>query len=81
MTKSVPPPDGSIPAYRAQYKVSPETKKFWEKLFHQPLSDKEVQEMTDAFVKNVCQQMQQVSKDCIEKMKELERERKEVSGG
>lgn len=79
MSDSVQPPDQKLPGYHPQYKVSAQTKQFWEKLFHSQLTDLEAQQMTDAFVKNVCDQMNKVSNDYIQNMKKIEAERKENS--
>lgn len=81
MSGNVNPTPPSLPGYHAQYKVSPQMKAFWEKLFHMELSDDDVQKLTDSFTKNVCDQMNKVSNHYIENMKKLEAERKEASGG
>lgn len=78
MTENVP----GIPKYQAQYTVSPEFKKFWETLFHNyPLTDKELSQMTDQFIKQVWDQMNTVLQHYLQTMKELEQKRKEDDQG
>ena len=66
--------------YQSQYKVSPEFRKFWEKLFpNTELTDTEVKQLTDTFTRNVASQMNHVLNHALENMKRLEEERKENS--
>ncbi len=65
-----------IPHYHAQYKVSPEFRKYWEKLFPRAvLSDKQIQQMTDQFVKQVSDDMNRVLNWALKEQKKRERER------
>ena len=70
-SSGVPPDSGGIPGpYKSQYIVSPQFRQFWEKLFHGvQLSDKEVSQLTDQFVKNVWNQMNQVLQWTLEQQK------------
>lgn len=66
-----------IPGYKAQYRVSPAFRKFWEKLFHgADISDKQVQQMTDQFVKQVSDQMNQVLNWALKEQKKRDEEEK-----
>ncbi len=65
---------GSLP-YKPQYRVSPEFRKFWEKLFKgTELSDKEVQQMTDQFVKKVSDDMNHTLNWAIQQQKKRDQE-------
>ncbi len=69
-------------SYRAQYNVSPEFRKFWETLFKgYPLSDKQLSQMTDTFVKTVWDQMNHCLQHQLQVMKELESRQKEDDNG
>lgn len=68
---------GDIPGYKPQYRVSPAFRKFWEKLFKgADLSDKQVQQMTDQFVKQVSDQMNQVLNWALKEQKKRDEEEK-----
>ena len=71
-----------LPKYYAQYKVSPEFRKFWETLFkNYPLTDEQLSQMTDQFVKMVWDQMNTVLQHYMQTMKDLEQKRKEEDQG
>ena len=68
-------PEGIQPPYKSQYAVSPEFRKFWESLFKgAALTDKQVSQMTDQFVKNVWSQMSQVLNWALEQQKKRNQE-------
>ena len=75
----VSPPDGSGSGYyKPQYVVSSQFRHFWEKMFHGvDLSDKEVSQMTDQFVKNVCGEMNKVLQWALQQQKERHQDEKE----
>lgn len=78
----ISPTDKSDDSYKAQFRASPQFRKFWESLFHgADLSDKEVGQLTDNFVKNVADNMNQVLKWALDEQKKRESERKENEGG
>ena len=67
--------------YKPQYQVSPQFRKFWERLFHgAELTDKEVHQLTDQFVKSVSDNMNQVLNWALKQQKEREEDRKEQEG-
>ncbi len=72
--------DGSS-FYKAQYTVSPQFRKFWEKGFKgTSLTDKEIHQLTDGFFQNFTNQMNTVMNNALKEMKKLERERKRAEG-
>lgn len=77
---NVTPPDsnqGGIP-YKPQYEVSPEFRKFWEKLFHgAQLTDTQVHQLTDQFVQTVADNMNQVLNWALQQQKQREEDEKE----
>lgn len=75
----VKPPDNSEgPHYTPQYQVSPQFKKFWHHLFHgADISDKQLSQMTDQFIKRVWDQMSQVLNWALKQQKERDRKEKE----
>lgn len=81
MVEPAKPTDPKTPGYHAQYTVSKEFKQFWEHLFHQPLSNDDLQKMTDQFVKSVWDNMNRVLKHALDAMKKLEEERKKEEAG
>ncbi len=73
-------PSGGVP-YKPQYQVSPEFRKFWERLFHgTELTDTEVHQLTDQFVKNISDNMNQVLNWALKEQKKREQDRKEEEG-
>jgi len=67
--------------YKPQYTVSPEFRKFWEKLFHgAQLSDKEVSQMTDQFTKNVWNQMNTTLQWALAQQKKRDQKEKTEGG-
>ena len=62
--------------YHGEYKVSPTFKKFWEQIFHKPISDKLASKMTDQFIQSVVSSMNKVLKHALKVQKEIERQRK-----
>ncbi len=71
-------PGDTGPAYKSQYAVSPEFRQFWEKLFKgQALTDKQVSQMTDQFVKNVWSQMSQVLNWALEQQKKRDQDQQQ----
>lgn len=78
---SPPDPSGGTP-YKAEYKVSPTFRHFWETLFkNNQLTDKEVSQLTDQFVKNVWSQMSEVLNWALKQQKERNQKQKEEQGG
>ncbi|MBU6383043.1 MAG: hypothetical protein KGQ49_03790 [Verrucomicrobia bacterium] len=70
-------PTSPSPHYKPQYKVSPEFRKFWEKMFPGvPLTSLEIQQLTDQFVKNVANNMNEVLNWALKEQKKREEERK-----
>ncbi|MBX7066354.1 MAG: hypothetical protein K1X28_03905 [Parachlamydiales bacterium] len=70
----VSPTGSGGPAYKPQYRVSPEFRKFWEKLFHgAELSDLQIHQMTDQFVKKVSDDMNQVLAWALKEQKKREK--------
>lgn len=68
---------GGIP-YKPQYQVSPEFRKFWQRLFHgAELSDKEIHQLTDQFVKSISDQMNQVLNWALQQQKKRDQDEKE----
>lgn len=68
---------GDTPPFKAQYTVSPAFKKFWETLFHNaPLTKQQLSEMTDAFIHNVANQMNNVLQWAIRQQKKRHEEEK-----
>lgn len=69
-------PTGSDgPHYKPQYAVTPEFRQFWEHLFHgTQLTDKQVSQLTDQFVKNVWNQMNQVLSWALKQQKKRHQE-------
>jgi len=72
---------GGMP-YKPQYQISSGARHFWEKLFHgQPLSDKEVSQMNDQFIKSVWNNMNQVLKWALAQQKKRDREQRQQRNG
>lgn len=71
---SMNPTDAAVAAtsanYVPQYKVSPEMQKFWAQLFHGPVSEQQAQQLTDGFVKNICDRMNHVMNWALKQQKE-----------
>lgn len=68
---------GGVP-YKAQYEISPQFRKFWQKLFHSTdLTDKELHQMTDQFVKNISDNMNQVLNWALKEQKKRDQKEKE----
>jgi hypothetical protein len=79
MTSNVPPGGGSgVPPYRPEFRVSPQFRKFWEQLFRNaPLTNEQVSQMTDQFVKMTWNQMNQVLQWALQQEKERHRRERE----
>ena len=78
---SPPSPSGGAP-YKGEYQISPEMRKFWEKLFPgTDLSNKEVGQMTDQFVRNVWNQMNSVLQWALQQQKDRNQQAKGDGGG
>lgn len=75
----IPPVDSGGMPYKPQFKVSPEFRKMWTSLFKGvELSDLQIHQMTDQFVKSVSDQMNSVLNWAIQQQKE--RDEKEKKG-
>lgn len=78
MTDISPPDKTGGAHYKAQYEVSPSFRKFWEKMFPgTQLSNKELHELTDSFIRNVADNMNQVLNWALREQKKRHREEKE----
>ncbi len=80
---SVPPTDPSPTdpsegaPYKSQFHVSPQFKKFWETLFHHTeLTDKQVSQMTDQFIRQVWDNMSQVLNWALQQQKKRDEDEK-----
>lgn len=71
-----------VPEYKGQFQVSPEFKKFWHSLFKgQDLSEKQMSQMTDQFIKMTWAQMSQVLNWALKEQKKRDQEEKQERGG
>lgn len=70
------------PPYQGRFEVSSEFKQFWHHLFkNAEISEKQMQQMTDQFIKMVWDQMSRVLKWALEQQKERDKNEKEERGG
>ncbi len=85
MVDSVPPSGSSgipdkVPLpenYKGEFKVSPAFQKFWDQMFHQHVDPKQAAKMTEQFINQVWNDCNRVLQQALQKMKELEKQRKE----
>lgn len=78
-TSPVDPAGGN---YKPQFKASPEFRKFWQHLFQNTeLTDRQVSQMTDQFVRNVWNQMNSVLQWALEEQKKRHQQEKEDQAG
>ena len=64
--------------YKSQYRVTPAFRKYWETVFHGAhLTNKEISELTDTFVKNVTNSMNQTLNWALQQQKKRDQKEKE----
>lgn len=77
MSDVSPAGSGGIPSYKPQYRVSPEFKKFWDKLFHgAEISELQYHQLTDQFTNRISDEMNRVLNWALKQQKKREKQEK-----
>lgn len=70
-------PTGDAPHYKQQFKVSPEFKKFWNKLFHgAQISEIQYSQLTDQLTNQLANDIKDAMNRTIKEMKKNEKREK-----
>lgn len=72
-------PADNDPPYKAQYSMTSEDKKWVKHLFHDKITDKQVQQFWDGYIKNMSDQMNHVLDNALKEQKKRDQEDKEAN--